>query len=35
MFVFGLNVWYMQRQLNLVVEAFPGATPGTAVSLTA
>ncbi|HWU05800.1 MAG TPA: DUF4234 domain-containing protein [Streptomyces sp.] len=35
MFVFGLNVWYMQRQLNLVVEAYPGATPGTAVSLAA
>ncbi|MFG2432754.1 DUF4234 domain-containing protein [Streptomyces sp. NPDC048590] len=34
-FVFGLNVWYMQRQLNLVVEAFPGAAPGTPVTLSA
>ncbi|MFI2784094.1 DUF4234 domain-containing protein [Streptomyces sp. ALB3] len=33
MFVFGLNVWYMQRQLNLVVDAYPGAAPGTQVSL--
>ncbi|MFC8227711.1 DUF4234 domain-containing protein [Streptomyces sp. NPDC057287] len=34
-FVFGLNTWYMQRQLNLVVEAYPGAAPGTEVSLAA
>ncbi|MFC9946769.1 DUF4234 domain-containing protein [Streptomyces pratensis] len=33
MFVFGLNVWYMQRQLNLVVDAYPGAAPGTQVTL--
>ncbi|MFE4211940.1 DUF4234 domain-containing protein [Streptomyces sp. NPDC056844] len=35
MFVFGLNVWYMQRQLNLIVDAYPGAAPGTGVSLAA
>ncbi|MGW1813138.1 DUF4234 domain-containing protein [Streptomyces sp. NPDC002125] len=35
MFVFGLNVWYMQRQLNLVVDAYPGAEPGTQVTLAA
>ncbi|MCX5411263.1 DUF4234 domain-containing protein [Streptomyces sp. NBC_00059] len=35
MFVFGLNVWYMQRQLNLIVDAYPGAEPGTQVSLAA
>ncbi|MEV3932911.1 MULTISPECIES: DUF4234 domain-containing protein [unclassified Streptomyces] len=35
MFVFGLNVWYMQRQLNLVVDAYPGAAPGTPVTLAA
>ncbi|MFF5898368.1 DUF4234 domain-containing protein [Streptomyces argenteolus] len=35
MFVFGLNVWYMQRQLNLVVEAYPGVEPGAQVSLAA
>ncbi|MFJ8882130.1 DUF4234 domain-containing protein [Streptomyces sp. NPDC102402] len=34
-FVFGLNTWYMQRQLNLVVEAYPGVEPGTEVSLAA
>lgn len=34
-FVFGLNVWYMQRQLNLVVDAYPGAAPGTEVQLAA
>lgn len=34
-FVFGLNVWYMQRELNRVVEAHPGATPGTQVPLAA
>ncbi|MGW6460028.1 DUF4234 domain-containing protein [Streptomyces sp. NPDC055078] len=34
-FVFGLNIWYMQRQLNLVVDAYPGTTPGTEVSLAA
>ncbi|MEU3759398.1 DUF4234 domain-containing protein [Streptomyces albogriseolus] len=33
--VFGLNVWYMQRELNRVVEAHPGATPGTQVPLAA
>ncbi|MFG2926040.1 hypothetical protein ACGFYA_31600 [Streptomyces sp. NPDC048305] len=34
-FVLGLNVWYIQRQLNLVDEAFPGAAPGTPVMLPA
>ncbi|GLX47789.1 hypothetical protein Shyhy01_07390 [Streptomyces hygroscopicus subsp. hygroscopicus] len=34
-FVFGLNIWYMQRQLNLVVDAYPGAAPGTEVQLAA
>ncbi|MEY9965863.1 hypothetical protein ABIA33_003913 [Streptacidiphilus sp. MAP12-16] len=34
-FVFGLNTWYMQRQLNLVVEAYPGAQPAAEVRLTA
>ncbi|MER5551354.1 DUF4234 domain-containing protein [Streptomyces sp. NPDC002793] len=34
-FVFGLNVWYMQRQLNLIVDAYPDATPGTGVTLAA
>jgi hypothetical protein len=24
-FVFGLNVWYMQKQPNLIIEAYPGA----------
>ncbi|MFJ8754458.1 DUF4234 domain-containing protein [Streptomyces sp. NPDC102441] len=33
MFVFGLNVWYMQRQLNLIVGAYPGVVPGAGVSL--
>ncbi len=33
--VFGLNLWYIQRQLNLVVEAYPGAAPGTEVPLAA
>ncbi|WP_405798878.1 DUF4234 domain-containing protein [Streptomyces sp. NBC_01506] len=33
--VFGLNIWYMQRQLNLVADAYPGAAPGTEVSLSA
>ncbi|MGA5123549.1 DUF4234 domain-containing protein [Streptomyces pseudogriseolus] len=27
-FVFGLNVWYMQRELNRVVEAHPDAVGG-------
>ncbi|MFE9822465.1 DUF4234 domain-containing protein [Streptomyces sp. NPDC005791] len=35
MFVFGLNVWYMQRQLNLVTDAYPDVAPGTGVSLAA
>ncbi|WP_234433173.1 hypothetical protein [Streptomyces sp. NRRL WC-3549] len=34
-FLFGLNTWYMQRQLNLVVDAYPGAAPGTGVLLAA
>lgn len=34
-FLFGLNIWYMQRQLNLVIEAYPGTTPGTEVALVA
>ncbi|MEU6095809.1 DUF4234 domain-containing protein [Streptomyces sp. NPDC047079] len=34
-FVFGLNIWYMQRQLNLVVDAYPGVAPGTEVPLAA
>jgi hypothetical protein len=34
-FVFGLNTWYMQKQLNLVVEAYPGATRGVEVPLPA
>ncbi|MET8644901.1 DUF4234 domain-containing protein [Streptomyces sp. NPDC004074] len=34
-FVFGLNIWYMQRQLNLVVDAYPGIAPGTEVPLAA
>lgn len=29
--VFGLNTWYMQRQLNLVAEALSGAAASTAV----
>ncbi|MGC5362310.1 DUF4234 domain-containing protein [Streptomyces sp. DT24] len=33
--VFGLNTWYMQRQLNLVVDAYPGVAPGTEVLLAA
>ncbi|MFD3607711.1 DUF4234 domain-containing protein [Streptomyces atroolivaceus] len=35
MFVFGLNVWYMQRQLNLVVDAYPDVAPGAPVALAA
>jgi hypothetical protein len=35
LFVFGLNTWYMQRQLNLVIDAYPGAEPGTEVPLAA
>ncbi|MFI2641385.1 DUF4234 domain-containing protein [Streptomyces sp. NPDC018610] len=34
-FVFGLNTWYLQRQLNLVVDAYQGAAPGTEVVLSA
>ncbi|MFR0353197.1 DUF4234 domain-containing protein [Streptomyces sediminimaris] len=34
-FVFGLNIWYMQRQLNLIVDVYPGAAPGTEVPLAA
>lgn len=34
-FVFGLNIWYMQRQLNLVVDAYPGTDPGAEVTLAA
>ncbi|MFS4104864.1 DUF4234 domain-containing protein [Streptomyces sp. NPDC004684] len=34
-FVFGLNIWYMQRQLNLVADAYPSAAPGTEVLLAA
>lgn len=34
-FVFGLNTWYMQKQLNLIVEAYPGATHGAVVPLPA
>ncbi|MFI9392153.1 DUF4234 domain-containing protein [Streptomyces bauhiniae] len=34
-FVFGLNTWYMQRQLNRVVDAYPGVAPGTEVRLAA
>lgn len=33
--LFGLNIWYMQRQLNLVVAAYPGSEPGSAVRLAA
>lgn len=32
-FVFGLNSWYLQRELNLVVDVYQGAAPGTQVSL--
>ncbi|MFF7157955.1 DUF4234 domain-containing protein [Streptomyces sp. NPDC008139] len=32
-FVFGLNVFYIQRQLNLIVDAYPGAQPGQTVAL--
>jgi len=35
LFVFGVNVWYIQRQLNLVVDAYPGVEPGTEVTLAA
>ncbi|MFZ4246108.1 hypothetical protein ACOZDF_12385 [Streptomyces griseoincarnatus] len=34
-FAFGVNVWYMQRELNRVTEAYPGATPGAQVPLAA
>lgn len=34
-FVFGLNTWYMQKQLNLIVEAYPGVPQGAAVVLPA
>ncbi len=32
-FAFGINVWYMQRELNRVTQAYPGATPGAQVPL--
>lgn len=35
MFVFGLNVFYIQRQLNLIVDEYPGARPGQTVALPA
>ncbi|MFE1915271.1 DUF4234 domain-containing protein, partial [Streptomyces anandii] len=31
-FVFGLNTWYMQRQLNLVVAAYGDTAPGTEIA---
>ncbi len=31
----GLNTWYMQRELNRVVDAYPGVAPGTQVALVA
>ena len=31
--IFGFNIWYMQRQLNLVIAAYPQAQPGTSVPL--
>ena len=34
-FVFGLNTWYMQQQLNLVAEAYQGVAPGSPVPLAA
>jgi hypothetical protein len=34
-FVFGLNSWYLQRELNLVVDAYQGAAPGSPVPLAA
>lgn len=34
-FVFGLNVWYMQKQLNLIVDAYPDTEPGAEVRLPA
>jgi hypothetical protein len=34
-FVFGLNVFYIQRQLNLVVDEYPDARPGQLVLLPA
>ncbi|MFJ3228319.1 DUF4234 domain-containing protein [Streptomyces sp. NPDC086783] len=34
-FVFGLNTWYMQRQLNLITAAYPGVEPGAGVLLAA
>lgn len=34
-FVFGLNTWYVQKQLNLIVEACPNATHGEVVPLPA
>ena len=33
--LFGLNIWYMQRQLNLIVAAYPGAEPASEVPLNA
>ncbi|MEU5401087.1 DUF4234 domain-containing protein [Streptomyces sp. NPDC005963] len=34
-FAFGLSTWYMQSQLNLVNDAYPGTAPGTEVALVA
>jgi hypothetical protein len=34
-FVFGLNIFYIQRQLNLIVDEYPGAQPGQLVPLPA
>lgn len=34
-FVFGLNIFYLQRQLNLIVDEYPGARPGEEVPLPA
>ena len=33
--LFGLNIWYMQRQLNLVVQVYPDTQPGSTVPLAA
>jgi hypothetical protein len=33
--VFGLNVWYIQKELNLVVDAYQGTAEGTSVTLAA
>ncbi|MBC3840517.1 DUF4234 domain-containing protein [Streptacidiphilus sp. 4-A2] len=31
--VFGLNVWYLQKELNLITDAYPGMAPNTPVAL--